>query len=287
MAHVYGTSGAEPSAAKAARRAADGEAAKRHEDRGPGEHPDPEASYLIAAQIRGYLKEHPGQRLAVLEAGCPLDGDDLGLREMCADGFDTQTTAVDDDSPLTQEIAAARGEPDSLTLGDLRTVPLRPRTFDIVQCDRLLERISHAELVLDRLVTALKPGGLLVLRMSDRDCAAGFIDRKLPGPLRRLLWQWLEPGRPGPFPAVYEQVVSARGIQSFAVMRGLVIAVRRALAVNLVSPDQRKRRFAALCTMVARLSRGRITAGHDQLLMVIKKPEDRFARVLLPKGITE
>jgi hypothetical protein len=83
---------------------------------------------------------------------------------------------------------------------------------------------------------------------------------------------------------VYEHVVSARGIQSFAVMRGLVIAVRRALAVNVASPDRRKRRFAALCTLVARLSRGRITADYDQLLMVIKKPEDRFARVLLPKG---
>jgi SAM-dependent methyltransferase len=246
----------------------------------PGERPaDPEASELIAAQVRGYVREHPGQRIAVLEAGCAPE-DDLGLRQLCSNGLDTEQTAMDDDIPLTRATAAARTEADRVTLGDLRTIPLRQRSFDIVRCDRLLERIPHAELVLDRLVTALKPDGLLVLRITDRDCAAGFIDRTLPGPARMLLWRWLQPGRPGPFPAVYDRVVSARGIQLFALMRGLAIAVNRGLTVNPVSPDPRRRRFAALCRLVARISRGRITAGHDELLLVIRKPEDRTARLL-------
>ena len=157
---------------------------------------------LVAVQVRGYVQQHPGQPVAVLDAGCGLDSDDLGLRRVYGDGFDVHVTGVDDDGPVTAAVAAARADLDSFTLGDLRTVPLRPRSFDIVHCDRLLERIANAELVLDRLVNCLRPGGLLVLRMADRDCAAGFIDRKLPRAARKLFWRWLHPGRPGPYPAV-------------------------------------------------------------------------------------
>jgi SAM-dependent methyltransferase len=248
--------------------------------------PDP-PSELVAAQVRGYTRQHPGQEIAVLEAGCGRDGDDLGLRDAYAGRgagrSRVKATGMDDDGPLTRSAAAARTDLDSVVLGDMRTVPLLPRSFDIVHCDRLLERIPNAELVLDRLVNGLRPGGLLVLRMADRYCAAGFIDRKLPGFARRLLWRWLHPGQPGPFPAVYERIVSSRGIQWFVLMRGLVIAERRALA-DSGATDPRTRRFAAVCRLVARLSVGRITAGHDGLLWVIKKPENRFARVLLTAG---
>ena len=263
-------------------------------------------SELVAARVRGYAKQRRGQLIAVLDAGCGHDGDDLGLRGAYSTGLRTHRggvnrTGADDDGPLTRPLAAARRDLDSFVLGDMRTVPLLPRSFDIIHCDRLLERIHNAELILDRLVNGLRPGGLLVLRMADRDCAAGFIDRKLPGFARRLLWRWLHPGRPGPFPAVYERIVSARGIQRFAMMRGLVIAERRELTAGAVErrelagaaggrelpvdadgvTDRRTRRFLAACRLVARLSMGRITARHDGLLLVIKKPENRFARVLL------
>lgn len=236
-------------------------------------------SDLVAAQIRGYVGEHQQQRLAVLEAGCGRDGDDLGLRGAYAGGPGAHLTGVDDDCPLTRAVAEARSDLDSFALGDLRTVPLLPRSFDVVLCDGLLERIEHAELVLDRLVNGLRPGGVLVLRMTDRDCAAGFIDRKLPAFARKLLWRWLHPGQVGPYPAVYERVVSARGIQWFTLMRGLVIAERRELPLD-GGPDSRMRRYAGACRLLSRLSGGRITAGHDGLLVVIRKPESRFARVL-------
>lgn len=242
---------------------------------------------VLTVQIRGYAHEHQGQPVAVLDAGCGLAADDLVVRGLHAEGLEVQLTRVDDEGPLTRAVAAARTDLDSFTLGDLRTVPLLPRSFDIVQCDRLLERIPHAELVLDRLVNALRPGGLLVLRMSDRDCAAGFIHRKLPAVVRKLVWRRLQPQWPGPFPAVYEHIVSTRGIQSFALMRGLVIAERQTLRVNGSSADVWRRRFAAACRLVARLSRGRITAEHDELLYIIRKPESRLARVLLPRRAPE
>jgi hypothetical protein len=163
-------------------------------------------------------------------------------------------------------------------LGDLRTVPLVPRSVDIVHCCLLLDRISNAELVLGRLVDALRPGGLLLLRAADRCSAAGFLDRRLPGPLRARAWRSLRPGAPGPYPASYELVSSGPGIRLFAGRHGLVIT-RREVSSQL---DGARRHPVIRCArwLVATGSRGRLTAAHDELRYVIRKPEDQFARVL-------
>ena len=81
--------------------------------------------------------------------------------------------------------------------------------------------------MLDRFVAALRPSGLLLLRTADRETAAGFLDRKLPEFARALAWRASRPGQPGPFPACYEPIASARGIEAFAVRHGLVIAHRQ------------------------------------------------------------
>jgi hypothetical protein len=38
--------------------------------------------------------------------------------------------------------------------------------------------------------------------------------------------------------------------------------------------------FQAAQNLVARLSFGRLTAAHEELLFVLRKPENRFARIL-------
>ena len=110
--------------------------------------------------------------------------------------------------------------------GDLRTVPIPQRAYDVVYCALLLERVHHVELVLDRLVSALKPGGLLLLRTGDRHSAAALLDRLLPAPARRVVWSRFRPGIPGPFGPVYEKAVCDEGITSYSLLRGLVIAAR-------------------------------------------------------------
>ena len=163
----------------------------------------------------------------------------------------------------------------SATLGELRLVPLAPRSFDIVQCSMLLHRIGNAELVLGRLVGALRPGGLLLLRTADRQTAAGLLDRKLPSFLRAIAWRAAGQGQPGPFPARYEPITSAHGIEAFVTRHGLVIAHRgpcRAPGRAGGVPLSRR--------LVAWLTGGRFTCSHDELRYVIRKPEHPFARVL-------
>jgi SAM-dependent methyltransferase len=234
---------------------------------------------LFARYTRDYVTERFGQQVIILHAGCTTAGTDLAADALRAEGADISIGLVDDDLPVT---SAAVGRHESLrgcVQGDLRTVPLPPRSKDIVLCALLLHRIKHAELVLDRLVAAIKPGGLLLLRFRDRDSAAGFLDRVLPHALRAVIWRRRQPGEPGPYPAVYERLTSARGVQAYALMRGLVIAERRALG-GLAGALSGPPGFLAVQKLVARLSGGRLTDAHEELLYVLRKPENRFARVL-------
>jgi SAM-dependent methyltransferase len=194
-------------------------------------------------------------------------------------GADIAVSLIDDDQAVTRAAVSADESLAECVQGDLRTLPLPPRSYDIVQCALLLQRIDHAELVLDRLVAAIRPGGLLLLRFSDRDSSAGFLDRVMPMAARTAVWRKRRPGRPGPHPAVYERLSSVRGVQAYALKRELVIAEREAiggLAGGLAEP----RWFLTAQKLVAWLWRGRLSAAHEEILYVLRKPEDRFARIV-------
>ena len=234
---------------------------------------------LFARYTRSLVAERSGRPVAILQAGCTTAGTGLGIAGLRAAGAEIVVTLVDDDQPVTRAAAGQDENMAECVLGDLRTVPLPQRSHDIVLCALLLQRIQHAELVLDRLVGTLRPGGLLLLRLADRDSAGGFLDRMLPGAVRQMVWRRRHPGQPGPYPAVYERLSSAKGLQAYVPLRGLVIAERRAVggrAGGLAAPAF----FQVAQTVVARLSGGRLTDAHEELVYVLRKPEDLFARVL-------
>jgi SAM-dependent methyltransferase len=252
---------------------------------------------LFDMRAREYAYQKPLQRIQILEAGCGWgDGLDLGAKER-------HVTGVDVDTPLVRARTRRRADLHNWHLGDLRTVPMPPRMYDIVHAHFLIERVEHAELVLDRFVAALKPGGLLLLRFRDRTSAYGFIDRMLPGWLRTRVWQWSsrrsgelsgEEGRHGgtrtgddllgpagaPAPAVYEEIASRRRMQWYCVMRGLVIGEEYTSLDTVAAFGRWSRLVNGLCRIVATLSRGRLTADHSEVTLVIRKPENKFARVI-------
>ncbi|MBO0805471.1 MAG: methyltransferase domain-containing protein [Nocardiopsaceae bacterium] len=236
---------------------------------------------LFADPLADYVTRSAPSPVSVLQAGCLAPLRELGLGRLTGAGFGISVTVADEDTPLTRQVLDATGDGyDDVITGDLRTAVIPPRAFDIVYCAGLLERVGHVELVLDHLAGALKPGGLLMVRMGDRRTASALLDRILPDLARRRLWRDLHPGAPGPFPAVYEKPVSEHGISSYALMRGLVIANRAAEPTLQANPARLSSTVRAACTVIARLTRDRFTDNHDELLYVIRKPEDRFARVL-------
>jgi SAM-dependent methyltransferase len=271
---------------------------------------------LFSVRAREYAYQKPLQRIQILEAGCGWgDGLHLGAKER-------HVTGVDVDTPSVRAHTRARADLDAWHLGDLRTVPMPPRMYDIVHAHFLIERVQHAELVLDRFVAALKPGGLLLMRFRDRASSYGFIDRVLPGWLRALAWQRLSPAgteRPrsgtggaehaqrreladgdpqvargieagedrsagadtaAPPPAVYEAIASREGMRSYCVMRGLMIAEEYTSLDTVAAFGRWSHVVSGICRLVAAMSRGRLSAGHSDVTLVIRKPENRFARVI-------
>lgn len=221
---------------------------------------------LFHERVREYAYDKPLQRLRILDAGCGRNPEfDLGP-------VDGTVTGVDLDLPELRAHTRTRRDLDAWHLGDLRTVPMPPRVYDVVHAPHLIERISHAELVLDRFVAAMKPGGMLLLRFRDRDSAFGYLDRTAPRWLRQLLW----PGRTPPQPA-YERVASLDGMRGYCMMRGLVIAEEYTTGDAMTGSG---RLTWALCRTVGALSRERLTAAYSEVTMVIRKPENRFARII-------
>ncbi len=269
------TPGAEPKATSGA----EPKAAPIPPPAGGGGKPAPAGAGLFARYIRDYATGRAGEQVMILQAGCTTTDGDPGAGVWRAADADIVVSLIDDDQPVTRAAVSLHQGLAECIQSDLRTVPLPQRSQDIVVCTLLLQRIEHAELVLDRLVAAIKPGGLLLLRFRDRDSAAGFLDRVLPLFARRAIWRKRHPGQPGPYPAVYDRLSSARGVQAYALMRGLVIAERQprgGLAGEMPGPLG----FLAAQKLIARLSRGRLTDAHEDLLYVLRKPESRFARVL-------
>jgi SAM-dependent methyltransferase len=221
---------------------------------------------LFPARVREYAQDRPLQRLAILDAGCGR-ADEIEL-----DSVECAITGVDDDLPSLRAHTRSRRDLDSWQLGDLRTVPMPPRVYDVVRTSHLIERIGHAELVLDRFVAALKPGGLMVARFRARDTAFGYLDRKLPHWLRHLLWHGEQPP-----PAEYDRVASMTGMRWYCMMRGLVIAEEYTSRDTMTGFS---RPMAAVFATVSLLSRKRLTSAYSEVTLVIRKPENRFARIL-------
>jgi len=220
---------------------------------------------LFAERVRLHAQDKGLRRIHILEAGC---GRGAGLP--LPDGLDRHVTGIDLDTPALRERTASRTDLDTFHLGDLRNAPLPPRVYDVVHADSLIEHIANAELVLDRMIAALKPGGLLLVRFTDRDSAYGLIRRTLPRRVRRMLGEDVRDAQPD----VFEPITSLEGMRNWCLQRGLVIAEAH------TEPAPRSGGVAALARLLAGVSGGRISADHGRIVLVVRKPESRFARII-------
>lgn len=230
---------------------------------------------LISQRIREQWSGQLGRRLDVLIAGCGWPG------PLDLEPAETRVVGVDEDLSALRTSTSARKDLDSWALGDLRAVPVSSRSFDVIYVSFLLERIEHSELVLDRLLTGLRPGGLLLVRMRDRTSAYGVCEQLMPAAIRRLLWHRFAPaGAVGPLPAVYEPVVSREGLHSFCLTRGLMVTEELFATSGPALSGPLGKLARAACLMVETVSRGRRPASHDEMTMAIRKPQSHFARLI-------
>lgn len=228
---------------------------------------------MLSDVIRAQGRSAP---LQVLDAGSGLDWaldvDDVELCVTCVDGAQHTRTCpartIDLTGPAVIDLTDTRPDPDRLHLA-----ALPEHAYDVVCSGAVLEHVHDAERLLDRLVTATRPGGILLLLIPERDSVAGLLARRAPHRLHSLLRRYgSSAGVPDPCPAVIEPVLSRRGMRHFAGSRGLSVEAEWA---ERATPG----RFGALGRTVdlglhgvAMLSRGRLTATYDQLVYVLRTP---------------
>lgn len=209
--------------------------------------------------LRSRLEALP-KPLRILEAGC-------GRRWPLTLSVPYTLTGLD----LDPDALAARTDLDRAIVGDLRTVELAPHSFDVIYSAFVLEHVSGAQQVLDRFLEWLAPGGMLVLKIPDRDSAYGFLTRLTPFRIhvmfhRRLLRQPLAgtPGH-GPYRTYYDQIVCERGLREFCRRKGLTSPEVYRLCSYANEPAVR------LCALlVSALSLGRLAWRHNNLLLLAR-----------------
>jgi len=155
------------------------------------------------------------QRSNILEAGCGRKWN-IALADV-----PFRLTGIDLDADALAYRTNVVGDLDEAIVGDLREVELTQHRYDVVFSAFVLEHIRGAESVLDSMVDALKPGGLLVLRVPDGKAVYAFLARLLPF-WTHVLYKRIadhdklagKPGHP-PYRVVYDPIVSREGFRRY------------------------------------------------------------------------
>jgi SAM-dependent methyltransferase len=240
-------------------------APRRRAAGGVGRRPVAAGAYLsfdaMNELLRARLESLPAP-LRILEAGC-------GRQWPLKLAVPFTLTGLD----LDGEALAARTDLDRAIVGDLRTAEFPAHSFDVIYNAFVLEHVSGAQQVLERFLRWLAPGGMLIVKVPDRDSAYGFLTRLTPFWAHVMIYRHLlgyrEAGTPGhgPYRTYYDEIVCERGLRDFCLANGM----KAPELYRLCSYDgERTVRAAAFLTSL--LSAGRLPWRHNNLLLIARAP---------------
>lgn len=238
----------------------------------PGQVLDSSAVQLTALADAVMASRGPSGVVRVLEAGC---GNRWSLTPPSAA---VHITGVDTDAEALRIRREVQGDLDEEIHGDLRTVALPAESFDVVYCSYVLEHVAGAEAVLDRFVASLRPGGRLIVRVPDGDSVYGFLTKHSPHRVHVLYKRYIErypnAGKPGyaPYPTVYDEVVTLRGLRAWAERNGLAVLHEDGTNLYLRVFGPLRPVVSAVLHGIAALSGGRLSASHNNVCMIFQKP---------------
>lgn len=209
--------------------------------------------------------------LSIIEAGC-------GQRwTLDLSGIKYTLTGVDLD-PVAIELRKTKARDlDVAIVGDLCSVELPEASFDVVFSSFVLEHVPQADVALHNLVCWLRPGGILILRLPERNTSYGFLTRVLPHWVHVLFYRHVlglkSAGQPGyvPYPTYYHPVISRERLCRFLGERGVKCLC--AYGDGFRRDGRGIMRFIVRGTLKATsiLSLGRLTAEYCDLLYIAVK----------------
>jgi SAM-dependent methyltransferase len=212
------------------------------------------------AMLQSLLESMP-QPLRILEAGC---GRYWPLRL----SVPYTLTGIDAD----RNALAARSDLHQAVVGDLRSAEFPPQSFDVIYCSFVLEHVSGAEQVLERFRRWLAPGGVLILKVPDRDSVYGFVTRVTPFWAHVVFYRYVVGYKPagtpghGPYRTYYDEVISKSGLRRFCDSHEL-----SAPQVFRLCSYVRQRLVLAGAFLLSMLSAGRLAWRHNNLLFIVRR----------------
>lgn len=207
----------------------------------------------------------------ILEAGC-------GRRwTLDLSGVNYTLTGIDVDEQALRLRRDNIGDLDETILGDLRDVPIADGSYDVIYSSFVLEHVDGAMNVLNNFVRWLKPGGILILRIPDRESVYGFITRITPHSFhvwyKRHVLAMAGAGTPGhgPYPVFYDEVVSRKGVARFCRANGIDMLWEYGHPFYI-----RGKRLGTLATssvmlLISTCSLGRLAWRHNNVTFVLRK----------------
>lgn len=225
--------------------------------------------------IARYIVQHSAnQPVTILEAGC---GNKWDQGDLLSD-VNYILTGVDLDEAALERRKNVQKDLDEAIHGDLRQVEFESESFDVVFSSYVLEHISDTDRVMSKFVKWLKPGGLIILRIPDPGTVYGFASKVLPFWVHILYAKYIvgdeNPGKDGngPYPVVYEAVVSRAGISEFARTHELLIREELCDGYLHVTKRHPYPLISKVSKLISGLSLGALKS-HRNLLFVLQKPE--------------
>lgn len=217
---------------------------------------------------------YDGEReVKILEAGC---GQRWGLN---LKHIKYVLTGVDLDANALEIRKNTRKDLDEFYVGDLRYIELDEQQFDVVYSSFVLEHIENADLALRNLSSWLRAGGLLILRIPDRDTVYGFCTRKTPFWLHVLYKRYFlgdkNAGKPGypPYPTYHDLVVSRKGIRRFCHNNNFVLKEEYGVNAYCRKSDLKSRLLRVCSASISAASLGRLPWHYNNLTYVLKKEQ--------------
>lgn len=208
----------------------------------------------------------------ILEAGC-------GKRwQLDLTGCDYRLTGIDIDAKGLELRKKQYNDLDVAILADLCTVELDHQQFDVVYSSYVLEHVKGAEKALENFADWLKPGGFMILKFPDRNSVFGFLTRLLPFWMhvfyKKYIYRLPDAGKPGngPFPTVYDPVLSTEGIHEFCNRYKLIILHEYTTNFYLLRLGRFSYLVTPLLKIFAILSLNKLKSDHNNLVFIIQKP---------------